>query len=551
MGHKCSYVCRFEIDVVKNDVVVITTASYKNYSLDVYKEYLKEDKAYCRNLWFSYLAGYTVNFPDEKVYKNRYCKERYGLESWGTTEKIETLRCGKYYQELWKVKTLLEATYPELKYFVKKFDDSSQYYRLFEIIRNYWKHPESETLIQMGLFDLALNQSLYKLTKPKLKEVIRTISSCDLPISNLKLKDIQTYNKNYKDQMTFKEFIRWYIVANERMARWVKTLTFEEYKYIEKQAMKSNGKIQISNHEYFDYLEMAKKVGHDITDPYWKYPSDFRKKHDEVMEQIRTISASKLALQQDFLKIVCKSMVKYNKTINGYKIFIPLEAIEWQTTCDELYQCLIRNGYMKKVINQETIIVFIWKDNKPIATAEIDYKKKIQQFYGDERGHQRGESCKPSEEVETVFNEWLKTFKPKKEKFVYEDNIHYYKGFDSFDGNIFHTNVGSMDGVGKGSSFKVGEIYLTPFEDEEIETAGGQGCVSTNKVFHFCNSITEISRHYNPKVYCEIKPLGAVVEHDGAILSNKIEIIRPIPEEEVKALMILEQQSNQAMACIS
>ena len=269
------------------------------------------------------------------------------------------------------------------------------------------------------------------------------------------------------------------------------------------------------------------------------------------MEQIRSISASKLALQQDFLKIICKSMVKYNKVINGYKIFIPVEAIEWQKTCDVLYQCLIRNGYMKKVINQESIIVFIWKDNEPVATCEIDYKKNIQQFYGDERGHQQGESCLPSDEVQEIFKQWLKEFKPKKEKFNIKDNTHYYKGFDSYNAetNIFHTFVGKMDGEGKGSSFKIGEVYLTPFDDEEIENAGGKGCVSTNKVFHFCSSISEISKHYHPNVYCEVKPLGAIVEHEGAILSNKIEIIRLIPEEEVKKIMLLETQKQQV--CIN
>ena len=108
----------------------------------------------------------------------------------------------------------------------------------------------------------------------------------------------------------------------------------------------------------------------------------------QVEEQLKnSISEGEL---REAAKEVCKGMVKYNKEVNGYKIFIPVEAIEWQKTCDVLYQCLIRNGYMKKVINQETIIVFVWKDNEPIATAEIDYKKNLHQFYGDERGHREG-----------------------------------------------------------------------------------------------------------------------------------------------------------------
>ena len=169
----------------------------------------------------------------------------------------------------------------------------------------------------------------------------------------------------------------------------------------------------------------------------------------------------------------------------------------------------------------------------------------MQQFYGDERGHRNGDDCKPSEEVQQVFQEWLKDFKPKKEKFNIDTSIHYYKGFHDFKDGIYHTTVGQMDGRNAGSSFEIGKIYQTPFEDEEIIEAGGHGCVSTNKVFHFCGTISEISRHYSPKYYVEVKPLGPVVENDGALLSNKIEIIRAIPESEVQQIMLMEQQAQQ------
>ena len=99
-----------------------------------------------------------------------------------------------------------------------------------------------------------------------------------------------------------------------------------------------------------------------------------------------------------------------------------------------------------------------------------------------------------------------------------------------------------MDGSGKGSSFELGKTYETPFEDDEILAAGGSGCVSTPKVFHFCSSISEISRHYAPKYYCEVKPLGAIVENDGALLSNKIQILRKLSEEEISSIMLVERK---------
>ena len=51
MGHHCTYTCRFEIE--EKDLVRITTAHWKNKQLDVYKEYLLQDKCVSRNLYFS------------------------------------------------------------------------------------------------------------------------------------------------------------------------------------------------------------------------------------------------------------------------------------------------------------------------------------------------------------------------------------------------------------------------------------------------------------------------------------------------------------------
>ena len=547
MGHHCTYTCRFEIE--ENDLVRITRAHWKNKELDVYKEYLNANKCMARNLYFSQMGGYLVTFPGEKnnySYFNYYGYKQ-ELEEWYDFPKTDCLAYGEYNQKLIEIKCMLLIVDESLYYLCKKLESSLVYPKLFDLVRIYKEHPECETLIQYGFYKLALNKSLYRLSKSKIKDVLKAVSCLknNIYADKLTLNLIQKYNLHYKNDIpNFKDWFMWYVVDMNSF-KWGRPIEYEDWKWINNRIESSKGKIQIKYNEFLDYLEMAKSLGHDIEDPYWRRPNDFRKMHDKVMEQIRAVSASKLALQQEFLKIVCKSMVKQNKVINGYKIFIPVEAIEWQTTCDVLYQCLIRNGYLKKVINQETIIVFIWKDNQPIATAEIDYNKQLQQFYGDERGHRNGEDCKPSEEVQQVFQEWLKDFKPKKEKFNIDTSIHYYKGFHDFKDGIYHTTVGQIDGRNAGSSFEIGKIYQTPFDDEEIIEAGGNGCVSTNKVFHFCGTISEISRHYSPKYYAEVRPLGPIVENDGALLSNKIEIIRAIPESEVQQIMLMEQQAQQ------
>lgn len=548
MAHNCNYTMRFYVDYEKNDLVRVTTAHWKDKSLDVYREFLNSGKIESRNLYFSQMGGWLVSFPGEvnkRGYYN-YFGYKQDLEEWSHEAKTDALM-GECEQNIKDVKVMLFEVDSKLFYFCKKLDSNFIYPKLFELVRIYREHPECETLIQYGFYELALNKSLYRLSKPKLKQVLQAVNELkNVSIyGGITLRQIQEYNLHWKDKIsTIKEWFDWYGITNN-FGKYGQQLDYDCWKYIQRKINNSKGAIQITKYEYLDYLEMAKKVGHNIEDPYWRYPNDFRKMHDKVMEQLNAVSLAKLALQQDFLRIVCKPMLKYNKEINGYNIFISTEAKEWKQTCDDLYQCLIRNGYMKKVIDQEAIIVFIWKDGKPIATAELDYKKNIQQFYGDERGHSRGESCKPNEEVEEAFNIWLESFKPKKAKFDYDASIHYYKGFNDFDGKeTFHTNCGQMDGSGKGSSFVLGNVYETPFDDDEILAAGGIGCVSTPKVFHFCSSISEIARHYSPNYYCEIKPLGAVVENDGALLSNKIKIVRYLQPEEVEAIKILEMQKG-------
>lgn len=547
MAHRCGYYGRVAIEngytyrIIRAEYGINPETQEVKYSLDVFRECLETGLCQARNVTYGYIGGWLVNFPSERV-KIPYTNQRktMELEEWWEIDNYGGFAYSENEMDIEEVKDNILQVHPELKYLMKKLDIDTQfqYRKLFEIIRTYWKHPECETLMQLGFYKLALNESLYKLSKPKLKQVlqcVQTMTKREKINYDLSLKDIQLYAKHHKEEMSFDEWYTFYC-WNDRFSKFAMTFDYITYKY----CIKKN----ISKYEYNDYLQMAKKIGHNVEDPYWKYPNDFRKFHDKVMEQQKALEISKYVIQQDFLKEILKPMLKFNKQINGYDVFMSVDAKEWQLTCDTLYQCLLRNGYMKKVIMQETLIVFIWKDGIPQATAEISYNKQIEQFYGDESGHSRGESCKPSEEVEAVLNEWLKEFKPKKVKFDYaKTDRRYYKGFNDIVEGGFHTNVGRMDGAGKGSTFLIGKVYDTDFDDETILCLGGRNCVSTNRVFHFCDTITEISRHYCPKYYAEIRALGPVVEHDGALLSNRIEIVRTIPPHEIKEILLMEQQN--------
>ncbi len=220
------------------------------------------------------------------------------------------------------------------------------------------------------------------------------------------------------------------------------------------------------------------------------------------------------------LNEVLKDLYKYNTTINGYEVFVTADINIIKKQCDVLYQCLIRNDYIYKEIMQENILVFFWKDGQPVATAEVFYNGKIGQFYGDERDRK---ICEASAELKEILNIWLSQVVLKKRRV--SKSHKYYKGFYSKDGNTF---IGYND-----FKFEIGKTYETNFDDNAIVSAGARGCNATNKVFHFCDSIEEISKHYCPKYYCIVEPLGPVLDCDGALLSNRIKIVKEVTFQEV------------------
>ena len=189
MAHKCEYTMRFYVDYEKQDLVRVTTAHWKNKQLDVYREFLKSGEVESRNLYFASLGGWLVTFPGEKNKRSyfNYYGYKQELEEWAHEVKTDALM-GKCEQSIEDIKIMLFEVDSKLFYFCKKLSNYyDTYSKLFELVRIYLAHPECETLIQYGFYDLALNKSLYKLSKKKLKEVLiiclQTIILKDLRIS--------------------------------------------------------------------------------------------------------------------------------------------------------------------------------------------------------------------------------------------------------------------------------------------------------------------------------------------------------------------------------
>lgn len=401
MAHKATFTDRIEVE--DNKIVRIVNAAWKDKTLDVYKQYL-DGECYVKHVNFSYCGGYTVEFPGEKrtgtarYYYGDYVEE----DNFG---KCQALNLWCSYHEPVEVEAIIKAE-PRLKYFFKKIQSSNltdtnlymfniNYQELMSLMNMYLTHPECEELIRLGFYRLVLNNNFYKLTKPKLKTIINFIKEhVNEMNADTKLRDIQFAMRN-KISVSYASY--W---LNNYFSR-----------FVAKEVRDFLFKNQLDPRLYNDYIRMAKSVGHDVEEDYWKYPKNLNEFHERVMSEVKNIEAARNKDKAKAYTYAVQNMCKkYGaQKVCGYMIYIPDDITDIMYQAEQLHQCLMTCDYPTKVIKRQSILVFIKKGKKPVATAEITYNKKIQQFYANEADRR---NCKPTDDVVKAFNKWLENFKP-------------------------------------------------------------------------------------------------------------------------------------------
>lgn len=387
MGHHCVFETRIEYDKRKKQFYCCYNAKYKDKTLDVIKKY-EDGSIYSRNVYFSYLAGYTVSFPGEKSYSYRSFLGKSILE--------------KYEKDLWldynisPSSNIIDKNYiisldPSIKYLVNKYKGNSSL-ELVRLIAIYRKNPEIESLVDLGFTYIATDKRLLKLTKKKKIQIIYFLKNNCNSQENPTLSSIFTCIKN---NISYKDYPNFIYCGKDK----------DLFNYLRKHS--------IDYFYYKDYLRVAKEVGHNINNEYWKYPKDICLFHDKVMKEKENIDNSKNIYKDKCLNEVCKNFLKYNIRLNGYTVYIPSSLFDISNQARLLNQCLITSNYVDKVIEQKSILIFIKKDDFPIATAEIDYNKKLLQFYGNEKDRS---NCKPNKEIEDILYSYLDLIKVYKRK---------------------------------------------------------------------------------------------------------------------------------------
>lgn len=322
--------------------------------VDVYREYDDGYNEY-RGLQFNYLSGYSL-------YE--------GYEDCGVAKCDEDI--------------LLQVS-PDFKYLVNKVYAQGKHFcglnSLFEAYKIWLKYPKAELLFAAGFEKLAYNKAFYNYTEKKQRAII----SYRKALGNNDADCISICN-----------------AINNKIPPEMFAIYSKIRKIIGKTDLKTVNYLQKNNIDpclYRDYLVMCEQLEHDVTNNYWKYPSDFTQAHAKLVAEECAVEAAKNQEKFKDLYKAIKKISEYNINNDkaaGYSVFCSADYQDWEIQAHVLNQCIIRAKYYDNVIKGQSFIVFIRKNNIPIATAEIFPDGSVGQFYGDEFNYY---DCKPSDNV--------------------------------------------------------------------------------------------------------------------------------------------------------
>lgn len=374
------------------------------YNEDVF--YWNESGRYCRYL-YSNTFGVYVCFPGEKL---PYSIDIASEEEYGETE-INLFSTERITQT--EINMILTVS-PNFRYTLEKLriakEEEAQtdlyLYTVWDIYTLWLKNPAIEFLVEGGFFRLLKTKSIITATGKKAKKICKVLK--EVPAdkygyynlfgevrsffrSSLKVSDIRLYEK-VKDWEEVFNYNDW----SSRFGCY----SYQDYLYL-----KDKGQSVL--YQYKDYLSLVIVAGHNNKDPYWRWPKNFDEAHQKVLAEVGNIRVLKEAKKMEEIQKayyeVCKHFLPYNSNFFGYDCYVEVDLKKWQSHASVLHQCICAAGYYKQVAKKEKIIVFIAKENLPIATAEIFPSGKVGQFYTDEDKL----DYLPSEEVKAVLNAYL------------------------------------------------------------------------------------------------------------------------------------------------
>ena len=384
--HRARYTGRIYL---KNGLLMLEeTAHFKKFHEVVYRE-SEDGKAWSRYMYFTAMAGYLLSIPGDRL---GYYFD-YGLQ-----EEEKLTRCAPYnafHYDCWEDADNLEQLAKKDKtlwHFIQKMGFIGSPIYAFHQLVNYRKNPMAEMLIEAGQPELALSKQIYKLKGATKQKVIDYIKKQKVRMTYSTMMKCITLGIDYDNSVSY----LYYRLSNKEM------------KYIRKKA--------INLYEYKDIKKMANYL-HKEGD-YWFFPSDPTRIHAELLKEYNNqLDLKQKAREENERKEKIKSYNAFERVVKAFpevidedpwKVYVPQKISEVIRQADSLHQCLIALNYPKKVIQKQSVLVFISKNGQPSSTFETDYQMtEIKQFYANEKDRT---NCQPTEYERTLAHKYMQLF---------------------------------------------------------------------------------------------------------------------------------------------
>lgn len=347
---------------------------------------LSEDK---KNDYISYIKENNIRLADKSILRKTKLFEKY--PSLPIHYSFVADDCLKTTQQV------IEYYDSGIKYILKKYTPKSEneLKNIIEIYKKPHARKDLEALLSVGLTNIALCSSFYDFDDER-KKTIKTFIR----------KNLEACQKTDPYYYTVEKIVEMGIYESDIMDKII-SLAEKDYYHKDRQFYSYILNNNIEYADYTHYMDLLSVLGHDKENEYWKYPSDFYERLSYVENEDRKrTEAMDRETDEKYMKAV-ETFIKENPQmkIDGYEVFIPENIADIRKQAEVLSQCLIRMNYPKKVIEEDSLLIFLRIDGKPVATCEISKNSKlIKQFYQDERDRA---TCHATKEQKDVMNKWL------------------------------------------------------------------------------------------------------------------------------------------------
>jgi len=330
--------------------------------MSVDKDYLK-----LKDVAFSHLGGYSVDWSPEKVGRAQYWS--YGGK-W-SHEKYNPRR--DQWKMVWK-----EVVNPEVLFDHPRFKYCAWTYKcggILDYLKEYVKKPKIELLSKMDMGRFALKRGFVDQLL-KSKEMLRFFLN--------KREDIISGNYGcdvirlaYRKRILLKD-------AQQRIMnhRELKTCGLPDGVDSRKAKSYVQGKCSVS--EYCFYLQKCIEVGLDLADTKIAFPKDFEARYkivtDRAQELVRRRN-KEIAKAQDMR--ICGLAKKYQHfeiRKNGFMLMIPRKTSEFIREGKRLDNCLGYGNYAAEMARGEILVAFVRQTRSPgkaFVAVEYDFSQKL------------------------------------------------------------------------------------------------------------------------------------------------------------------------------